>query len=104
MRILYFYILNYNDELPCISRCNKLFRAQTEVEFHAHRTGHANFSESTEEKKPLTEEEKEQQKKLIDQKLAEKRKEREEKEKAEALERERKRIQAGKEMVNIKKK
>lgn len=37
------------------------------VEFHAAKTNHSNFSESTEEKKPLTAEEKaEQQKKLVE--------------------------------------
>lgn len=84
--------------------CNKLFKSTAEVEFHAAKTGHQNFSESTEEKKPLTEEEKEQQKKLLEQKIAQKKKEREEKEKAEAIEREKNRIRAGKELVNIKKK
>lgn len=89
--------------LKC-NECNKLFKSQAEVEFHAAKSGHTNFSESTEEKKPLTEEEKEQQKKLLEQKIAEKKREREEKEKAEAIEREKNRIRAGKEMVNIKKK
>ena len=32
-----------------------------EAEFHATKTGHANFSESVEEKKPLTEAEKKEQ-------------------------------------------
>ena len=40
------------------SSCGKLFQTNEEVEFHAVKSGHSNFSESTEEKKPLTEEEK----------------------------------------------
>ncbi|KAI1344785.1 ubiquitin-related domain-containing protein [Xylariaceae sp. FL0016] len=40
--------------------CNKKFRSETEAEFHATRSGHENFSESTEELAPLTEEEKKQ--------------------------------------------
>lgn len=38
--------------------CGRLFKTNLEVEFHATKSGHANFSESTEEKKPLTEDEK----------------------------------------------
>lgn len=43
-----------------LSSCGKLFKTSEEVEFHAVKSGHTNFSESTEEKKPLTEEEKQQ--------------------------------------------
>ncbi|XP_014291107.1 UBX domain-containing protein 1 [Halyomorpha halys] len=84
--------------------CNKLFKDQGEVEFHAAKSGHTNFAESTEEKKALTEEEKLAQKRLLEQKLLEKRREREKREENEALEREKNRIRAGKEMVEIKKK
>ncbi|CAH1405008.1 unnamed protein product [Nezara viridula] len=84
--------------------CNKLFKNQAEVEFHAAKSGHTNFAESTEEKKALTEEEKLAQKKLLEQKLIEKRREREKREENEALEREKNRIRAGKEMIEIKKK
>jgi len=38
--------------------CGKKFRTQAGAEFHASKTEHADFSESTEEIKPLTEEEK----------------------------------------------
>ncbi|KAK8158714.1 ubiquitin-related domain-containing protein [Phyllosticta citrichinensis] len=38
--------------------CSKTFRTQGEVQFHANKSGHANFEESTEVLKPLTEEEK----------------------------------------------
>ncbi|XP_067645136.1 UBX domain-containing protein 1 [Eurosta solidaginis] len=83
--------------------CGKLCKDQTEVEFHAAKTGHSNFSESTEEKKPLTEEEKKAQLALIEEKLKQKRREREEREKAEALEREKNRIKSGKDMTEARK-
>ncbi|KAF2809609.1 uncharacterized protein BDZ99DRAFT_32648 [Mytilinidion resinicola] len=38
--------------------CGKRFRSAAQAEFHATKTNHENFSESTEEIKPLTEEEK----------------------------------------------
>ena len=87
-----------------IDRCNKLFRSNEEVEFHAAKTGHSQFSESTDEKKPLTEEEKKEQLRKVEELMKQKRKEREEKEKAEQLEMEKRRIQTGKELGNIKKK
>jgi hypothetical protein len=43
--------------LQC-DECKKLFRTNAAVEFHATKTGHQNFSQSAEEIKPLTEEEK----------------------------------------------
>ncbi|KAI1751289.1 ubiquitin-related domain-containing protein [Xylaria castorea] len=42
------------------NECGKKFRSQREAEFHANKSGHADFSESTEEIAPLTEEEKQQ--------------------------------------------
>ncbi|XP_012258418.2 UBX domain-containing protein 1 [Athalia rosae] len=84
--------------------CGKLFKSNLEVEFHATKSGHNSFSESTEEKKPLTEAEKKEQLKLLEEKMRQKRKEREEQEKKEALEKERLRIRSGKEMVEAKKK
>lgn len=84
--------------------CGRLFKTNLEVEFHATKSGHANFSESTEEKKPLTEEEKKAQMKLIEEKIAKKRTEREEREKQEALEKERIRIKSGKDMTEIRRK
>ena len=59
---------------------------------------------STEEKKPLTEEEKKQQLALIDEKIKIKRAEREKREKEEALEREKLRIKSGKDMTEVKRK
>ncbi len=85
-------------------RCNKLFKTQAEVEFHAAKTQHTDFSESTEEKKPLTDEEKAEQVRKLEEKMKQKRKEREEKEKLEAIERERNRIKSGKEMIEAKRK
>lgn len=84
--------------------CGRLFKTSLEVEFHATKSGHANFSESTEEKKPLTDEEKKAQMKIIEEKIAKKRVEREEKEKQEALEKERIRIKSGKDMTEIRRK
>ncbi|KAI1439272.1 ubiquitin-related domain-containing protein [Xylaria sp. CBS 124048] len=42
------------------NECGKKFRAQREAEFHANKSGHTDFAESTEEIAPLTEEEKKQ--------------------------------------------
>ncbi|KAI0114507.1 ubiquitin-related domain-containing protein [Nemania sp. FL0031] len=42
------------------NECNKKFRSQREAEFHANKSGHTDFAESTEEIAPLTEEEKKQ--------------------------------------------
>lgn len=87
--------------LKC-DECNRLFKNQTEVEFHAAKSGHSSFSESTEEKKPLTETEKKAQLALLEERLKQKRIEREEKEKLEALEKEKSRIRSGKDMLEAK--
>lgn len=84
--------------------CGKLFKTTLEVEFHATKSGHSNFSESTEEKKPLTEEEKKAQLALLEERIKAKRLEREEKEKQEALEKERLRIKSGKDMSEARRK
>lgn len=84
--------------------CGKLFKTTDEVEFHATKSGHSNFSESSEEKKPLTEEEKKEQLAKIEAKLRQRRLEREAREKEEALLREKNRIKSGKEMLEAKKK
>lgn len=89
--------------LKC-DECGKLFKSQDEVEFHAAKTQHSSFSESTEEKKPLTEEEKKAQLALLEEKMKRKRQEREENEKKEAQERERLRIKSGKDMLEAKRK
>ncbi|CAH1957889.1 unnamed protein product [Acanthoscelides obtectus] len=82
--------------------CGKLFRTQDEVEFHAVKSGHGNFSESTEEKRPLSEEEKKEQLAKIEAKLRQRRLEREAREKEEALMREKIRIKSGKELQEAK--
>ncbi|XP_020295005.1 UBX domain-containing protein 1 [Pseudomyrmex gracilis] len=84
--------------------CGRLFKTSLEVEFHASKSGHDSFTESTEEKKPLTEEEKKEQLKLLEEKLKQKRKEREEQEKKDELEKEKNRIRSGKEMSEARKK
>ncbi|XP_035914971.1 UBX domain-containing protein 1-A [Anopheles stephensi] len=89
--------------LKC-DECGKLFKSQEEVEFHAAKTQHSSFSESTEEKKPLTEEEKKAQLALLEEKMRRKRQEREENEKKEAMERERLRIKSGKDMLEARRK
>lgn len=87
--------------LKC-DECNRLFKNQTEVEFHAAKSGHSSFSESTEEKKPLSDTEKKAQLVLLEERLKQKRIEREEKEKLEALEKEKSRIRSGKDMLEAK--
>ncbi|XP_065563779.1 UBX domain-containing protein 1-like isoform X3 [Artemia franciscana] len=84
--------------------CGKMFRNTEQAELHAVRTNHANFSESSEEKKPLTEEERKVQLEQLQGLMKQKRLEREEREKREAIEREKKRIQAGKEMAEFRRK
>ncbi|XP_074108911.1 UBX domain-containing protein 1 [Cotesia typhae] len=84
--------------------CGKLFKSSLEVEYHATKSGHDSFSESLEEKKPLTEEEKKEKLKQLEEKIRQKRKEREELEKQESLEKEKIRIKSGKEMAEARKK
>lgn len=84
--------------------CGRLFKSTMEVEFHAAKSGHSNFSESTEEKKPLTEDEKKEQLAKIEERLRIKRAEREEREKQEALDREKIRIKSGKDMIEARRK
>lgn len=84
--------------------CGKLFKNSLEVEFHATKSKHNMFSESVEEVKPLTEEMKKQQLKLLTEKLKQKNKEREEQEKKDAYEREKNRIRSGKEIAEARRK
>ncbi|KAL8643333.1 MAG: hypothetical protein Q9228_000055 [Teloschistes exilis] len=53
--------------------CGKKFRSQAQAEFHASKTQHVDFAESTEEVAPLTEEEKKAKLEDLRWKLAEKR-------------------------------
>lgn len=89
--------------LKC-DECGKIFKSQLEIEYHAAKSNHSSFSESSEEKKPLSEEEKKEQLKKLEEKMRAKRLEREEKEKKDAFEREKNRIRSGKEMIAARKK
>ena len=53
--------------------CQKRFRSQAQAEFHASKSGHESFAESTEEIAPLTEEEKKQKLAELREKMREKR-------------------------------
>ena len=53
--------------------CGKKFRGQAQAEFHASKSGHVDFEESTEELAPLTEEQKKEKLEELRAKLAEKR-------------------------------
>lgn len=87
--------------LKC-DECGRLFKNQIEVEFHAAKSGHSSFSESTEEKKPLSEDERKAQLALLEAKIKEKRLQREELEKKEAIEKEKLRVKSGKDMLEAK--
>lgn len=84
--------------LPKTWKCvetGKLFNSMQGVELYAERTGRSNFEESTEQIKPLTEEEKQAKKNALKAKIARLKREREAKEKADKLERERRRRREG---------
>lgn len=89
--------------LKC-DECGKRFRTEPEVEFHAVKSGHQSFSESVEEVKPLTEEEKLEQKRRLEEKIRQRRQERAEKEKREAVEREKERRKMGQEIATTRQK
>lgn len=55
------------------NECGRRFRSHAQAEFHASKSGHVDFAESTEEVAPLTEEEKKARLEELRQKLAEKR-------------------------------
>ena len=55
------------------NECGKMFRGTAQAEFHASKSGHQDFSESTEELAPLTEEEKKAKLADLREKLAAKR-------------------------------
>lgn len=87
--------------LKC-DECGKLLKSEVDVQAHAARTQHSKFSESTEEIKPLTEEEKEAQKQKLVEKLKQKRLEKEESDKKDQIQREKIRRAAGKDLTDIK--
>lgn len=80
------------------NECGKILSNMANLELHANKTGHSDFEESTELKKPLTEEEKKAKIAEIKSLLKAKRTEREAKEKEENVDREKQRRFMGKEM------
>lgn len=84
--------------------CGALLKDEDFATLHAHKTGHVNFSQSTESIKPKTKEEIEEQKKRLNEKLIRLRQEKAEKEKQEQLEREKARRKEGRQLNEIKQK
>ncbi|KAH9881327.1 hypothetical protein IAQ61_000050 [Plenodomus lingam] len=82
--------------------CGRKLRSTTQAEWHASKTGHENFSQSTEEIAPLTEEEKKQRLEELKEKLALKRATQAEQEKEERKRNEQIRLKATKESQEIK--
>jgi len=82
--------------------CGKQIRSEMDAQTHAARTGHQNFAESTEEIKPLTAEEKQEQKIRLQQKLEERRRARELAEKEQEKSREKTRRKTGQEVTQAK--
>ncbi|KAF2833715.1 hypothetical protein CC86DRAFT_365539 [Ophiobolus disseminans] len=82
--------------------CNKKFRSVAQAEFHGTKTGHENFSESTEEIAPLTEEEKKQRLEELKEKLALKRAAQSEMDKEDRKKNEQIRMKSTKESQDIK--
>ncbi|CAG0913021.1 unnamed protein product [Notodromas monacha] len=89
--------------LKCLD-CNTLFSNVDEAEIHASKTKHVNFSESTEEKKHLTEEEKKDRILKLQERLKLRRLEREQQEKDAAIMKEKNRIKTGKEIAEMRRK
>lgn len=82
--------------------CGKKLRSTAQAEWHASKTGHENFAESTEEIAPLTEEEKKQKLQELREKLALKRAAQSEQEKEDKRRNEQIRMKATKEGQDIK--
>lgn len=82
--------------------CGKILSNMANLELHANKTGHSDFEESTELKRPLTAEEKEAKIQEIKSLLKAKRAEREDKEKVDNIEREKQRRFMGKEMAKTR--
>lgn len=91
------------NSLKC-DECGIILKDEDFATLHAHKTGHVNFSQSTESIKPKTKEEIEEQKIRLSEKLKKLRHEREEKEKHEQLEREKLRRKEGRQLNEIKQK
>lgn len=84
--------------------CGMLLKDEDFATLHAHKTGHVNFSQSTESVKPKTKEEIEEQKKRLQDKLIRLRQEKAEKEKQEQIELEKARRKEGRQLNEIKQK
>lgn len=82
--------------------CGKKFRSTAQAEFHASKTEHQDFSESTEDLAPLTEEEKQARLQEMREKLAEKRAKQAEQDKEDAKRNEQIRLKASKESQEMK--
>lgn len=82
--------------------CGKKFRSTAQAEFHAGKTQHMNFAESTEEVAPLTEEEKKAKLEELRLRLAEKRKGATEQDKLDQKRNEQIRLKATKEQSDAK--
>ncbi|KAK9710220.1 hypothetical protein K7432_008570 [Basidiobolus ranarum] len=91
------------ESLKC-NDCGKLFRDANAAEFHAIKTQHANFSESTEAIKPLNPEEKAAKLAELKERLSKKRELQRLKEIEEEKERERIRRKSGQDLTDIKEK
>ncbi|KAL4964792.1 uncharacterized protein BDV14DRAFT_200603 [Aspergillus stella-maris] len=84
------------------NECGKKFRSQAQAEFHASKTEHVDFSESTEEIAPLTEEEKKARLQELREKLAAKRADQSEQDKVDKKRNEEIRRKATKESQDAK--
>ncbi|GMT28645.1 hypothetical protein PFISCL1PPCAC_19942, partial [Pristionchus fissidentatus] len=87
---------------PCSYKCNdcgKLMKDENAMMFHASKTGHENFAESTDTIKPLTPEERIEQAARLKERIKESLSKKAVMEEQEKYERERKRVQEGKLML-----
>lgn len=84
--------------------CGLLLKDEDFATLHAHKTGHVNFSQSTEAIKPKTKEEIEEQKKRLAEKLVKLRQEKAEKERQDAIESEKARRKQGRQINDFKQK
>lgn len=89
--------------LKC-NECGKLLKSEMEATAHAARTQHTDFSESTEEIKPPTEEERKEQMAKVQERIKQKRAEKEEQEKQEQIAREKMRRTQGRDVGMAKQK
>jgi len=89
--------------LKC-NECGKLLKSEQEATAHAARTQHTDFSESTEEIKPLTEEEKKEKLAQLQERMKQKRAEKEKQEKEEQIQREKMRRTQGQDISLAKQK